>query len=71
MVAAGERLPFVQRDDQGHSIPNAVFYRGRTEFTPSPGRITNWHTPGGGVRGGSHIYANYFVPPNYDSMISR
>ena len=39
---------------------------------PSPGRITLWHPPGGpGVRVDSHVYNNYFVPPNYDSMIGK
>jgi acetyl-CoA carboxylase biotin carboxylase subunit len=42
------------------------------KFTPSPGRITMWHAPGGpGVRVDSHAYTNYFVPPNYDSMIGK
>ena len=41
-------------------------------FLPSPGRITTWHPPGGpGVRVDSHAYANYFVPPHYDSMIGK
>jgi acetyl-CoA carboxylase biotin carboxylase subunit len=36
------------------------------------GRITTWHAPGGpGVRVDSHVYANYFVPPHYDSMIGK
>ena len=42
------------------------------KFTPSPGRITMWHAAGGpGVRVDSHAYTNYFVPPNYDSMIGK
>ena len=42
------------------------------KFTPSPGRITMWHPPGGpGVRVDSHVYTNYFVPPYYDSMIGK
>ena len=42
------------------------------KFVPSPGRVTMWHAPGGpGVRVDSHIYTNYFVPPNYDSMIGK
>lgn len=42
------------------------------KFTPSPGRITNWHTPGGpGVRVDSHVYNGYMVPPHYDSMIGK
>ena len=74
MVAAGERLPFVQRDIQirGHSIECRINAEDPYKFTPSPGRITNWHPPGGpGVRVDSHIYSNYFVPPNYDSMIGK
>ena len=41
-------------------------------FTPSPGRILSWHAPGGpGIRVDSHAYANYTVPPFYDSMIGK
>ena len=42
------------------------------DFRPSPGKITNLHTPGGqGVRVDSHIYSGYAIPPYYDSMISK
>lgn len=42
------------------------------DFRPSPGKITNLHTPGGhGVRIDSHIYAGYSIPPFYDSMIAK
>jgi acetyl-CoA carboxylase, biotin carboxylase subunit len=42
------------------------------DFRPSPGKITNLHTPGGhGVRIDSHIYAGYSIPPYYDSMIAK
>src|SRR3982751_5989949 len=74
MVAAGEKLPFAQRDIElkGHSIECRINAEDPYKFVPSPGRITTWHTPGGpGVRVDSHIYANYFVPPNYDSMIGK
>ena len=74
MVAAGEKLPFAQRDIhiKGHSIECRINAEDPYKFTPSPGRITTWHTPGGpGVRVDSHIYANYVVPPNYDSMIGK
>lgn len=41
-------------------------------FRPSPGRITNFHTPGGhGIRVDTHVYAGYTIPPNYDSMIAK
>jgi acetyl-CoA carboxylase biotin carboxylase subunit len=41
-------------------------------FRPSPGKITNFHSPGGhGVRVDTHVYAGYTIPPNYDSMIAK
>lgn len=41
-------------------------------FAPSPGTITDYHTPGGhGIRVDTHVYAGYRVPPYYDSMISK
>jgi acetyl-CoA carboxylase biotin carboxylase subunit len=74
MVAAGEKLPFTQKQIQirGHAIECRVNAEDPFKFTPSPGRITSWHMPGGpGVRVDSHAYNNYFVPPNYDSMIGK
>ena len=74
MVAAGEKLPFTQRqiEIRGHAIECRVNAEDPFKFMPSPGRITAWHAPGGpGVRVDSHIYNNYFVPPNYDSMIGK
>jgi acetyl-CoA carboxylase, biotin carboxylase subunit len=74
LVAAGEKLPFTQRQIQikGHAIECRVNAEDPFKFTPSPGRITMWHAPGGpGVRVDSHIYTNYFVPPNYDSMVGK
>ena len=42
------------------------------QFRPSPGKITNFHSPGGhGVRVDTHVYAGYVIPPNYDSMIAK
>ncbi|WP_196889768.1 acetyl-CoA carboxylase biotin carboxylase subunit [Aureivirga sp. CE67] len=42
------------------------------DFRPSPGKITTFHAPGGhGVRLDTHVYANYVIPPNYDSMIAK
>jgi len=73
-VAAGEKLPFTQRQIElrGHAIEVRVNAEDPVKFIPSPGRITTWHSPGGpGVRVDTHIYTNYFVPPNYDSMIGK
>jgi len=74
LIAAGEKLPFTQRQIQlrGHSIECRLNAEDPYKFTPSPGRITAWHAPGGpGVRVDSHIYSGYTVPPNYDSMIGK
>ncbi|HOB65181.1 ATP-grasp domain-containing protein, partial [Ottowia sp.] len=74
MVAAGEKLPFTQRQIhiKGHAIECRINAEDPFKFTPSPGRVTAWHMPGGpGVRVDSHVYNNYFVPPNYDSMIGK
>jgi len=73
-VAAGERLSLRQRDivHRGHAIECRINAEDPFRFTPSPGRITAWHPPGGpGVRVDSHAYAGYFVPPHYDSMIGK
>ncbi len=73
-VAAGEKLPFSQRQItfKGHAIECRINAEDPFKFTPSPGRITMWHAAGGpGVRVDSHAYTNYFVPPNYDSMIGK
>ena len=74
MVAAGEKLPFAQREIavRGHAVECRINAEDPFTFLPSPGRITLWHAPGGpGVRVDSHVYNNYFVPPNYDSMIGK
>ncbi|MCO5108888.1 MAG: acetyl-CoA carboxylase biotin carboxylase subunit [Burkholderiaceae bacterium] len=73
-IAAGEKLRFRQRDVviKGHAIECRINAEDPYKFTPSPGRITAWHPPGGpGIRVDSHAYTNYFVPPNYDSMIAK
>src|SRR3954468_7552224 len=73
-IAYGEKLRFRQRDIllSGHSIECRINAEDPFKFTPSPGRITAWHAPGGpGIRVDSHAYTNYFVPPNYDSMIGK
>ncbi len=73
-IAAGEKFTLRQRDIvfKGHSIECRINAEDPFRFVPSPGRITNWHVPGGpGVRIDSHAYNGYFVPPNYDSMIAK
>lgn len=73
-IAAGEKLWFRQSDvlRRGHAIECRINAEDPFRFTPSPGRITNWHTPGGpGVRVDSHAYSGYVVPPYYDSMIGK
>ena len=73
-VAAGEKLHLRQRDIQfrGHAIECRINAEDPFTFVPSPGPISNWHAPGGpGIRVDSHAYNNYFVPPNYDSMIGK
>jgi len=74
MTAAGQKLPYTQRqiEIKGHAIECRINAEDPFKFTPSPGRVTMWHPPGGpGVRVDSHIYTNYFVPSHYDSMIGK
>jgi acetyl-CoA carboxylase biotin carboxylase subunit len=73
-VAAGEKLRFRQKDIQfrGHAIECRINAEDPYRFTPSPGRITSYHPPGGpGIRVDSHVYQGYSVPPNYDSMVGK
>jgi len=73
-IASGEELRFRQQDIQlrGHSIECRINAEDAVSFMPSPGKITQFHSPGGpGVRVDSHVYTNYSVPPYYDSMIAK
>ena len=73
-IAAGEKLPFRQKDIvlRGHAVECRINAEDPFTFAPSPGRITQYHAPGGpGIRIDSHIYHNYFVPPYYDSLIAK
>ena len=74
LVAAGQKLKLKQSDikPHGHAIECRINAEDPDTFAPSPGKITRYHAPGGlGVRVDSHIYADYTVPPYYDSMIGK
>ncbi len=73
-IAAGETLSIKQEDIKinGHAIECRINAEHATTFIPSPGLITQFHAPGGpGIRCDTHIYNEYRVPPNYDSMIGK
>ncbi|WP_231759312.1 acetyl-CoA carboxylase biotin carboxylase subunit [Microbulbifer elongatus] len=73
-VCAGEKLSFKQEDIKitGHSFECRINAEDPKTFFPSPGKVENFHAPGGlGVRVDSHLYSGYSVPPNYDSMIAK
>ena len=74
LIASGEVLALRQEDIKvnGHAIECRINAEDPQTFAPSPGKITRYHVPGGlGVRVDSHIYADYSVPPYYDSMIGK
>jgi acetyl-CoA carboxylase biotin carboxylase subunit len=73
-VAAGLPLSFAQKDItfSGHAIECRINAEDPVTFIPSPGKITDYHAPGGyGVRVDSHMYQGYSVPPHYDSMVAK
>ena len=73
-VAAGEKLRQRQREIEwrGHAIECRINAEDPFNFTPSPGKITAYHPPGGpGIRVDSHVYQGYTVPPYYDSLIGK
>jgi acetyl-CoA carboxylase biotin carboxylase subunit len=73
-VAAGTKLRMRQKDVElrGHAIECRINAEDPYRFTPSPGKITSYHPPGGpGIRVDSHVYQGYTVPPHYDSMVGK
>lgn len=72
-VAAGLKLKVNEVKRTGHSIECRINAENPDKnFAPSPGKITSFHMPGGiGIRVDTHAYANYYIPPYYDSMIAK
>ena len=73
-IAAGAPLGYRQSDIKlcGHAIECRINAENPDTFAPSPGRVTDYHAPGGlGVRVDSALYQGYAVPPYYDSLISK
>lgn len=73
-VAAGLPMSFSQQDldIRGHAIEVRINAEKLPNFSPSPGRITQYHAPGGlGVRMDSALYDGYTIPPYYDSLIGK
>jgi acetyl-CoA carboxylase biotin carboxylase subunit len=73
-VASGARLGYGQDDIafNGHAIECRITAEDPKTFIPTPGRVTAFHAPGGlGVRVDSALYAGYFVPPFYDSLVAK
>jgi acetyl-CoA carboxylase biotin carboxylase subunit len=73
-IAAGAPLGYDQSEIEfsGHAIECRITAEDPKTFIPTPGRVTVFHPPGGlGVRVDSALYAGYFVPPYYDSMVAK
>ncbi len=72
-IASGEKLPRKKVRSEGHAMECRINAEDPAHgFRPSPGKVTDFHMPGGfGVRVDTHCYAGYVVPPYYDSLIAK
>jgi len=72
-LAAGEEIEGKEYFPKLHAIQCRINAEDpHNDFRPSPGKITDYHEPGGhGIRIDTHVYAGYVIPPYYDSMISK
>ncbi|MGB1159983.1 MAG: acetyl-CoA carboxylase biotin carboxylase subunit [Alphaproteobacteria bacterium] len=73
-VASGEVLDIKQEDVvfEGHSFELRINAEDPFNFMPSPGLVTAYHPPGGmGIRVDSHLFADYRMPPHYDSLAGK
>jgi acetyl-CoA carboxylase, biotin carboxylase subunit len=74
LIASGQRLPHRQEDVlfRGHALECRINAEDPVTHRPSPGKILTWHAPGGpGVRIDTAAYAEYEIPPYYDSLIAK
>ena len=72
-VASGEKLPKRKVTPHGHAMECRINAEDPfNNFRPSPGKVTDFHMPGGfGVRVDTHVYTGYHVPPYYDSLVAK
>ncbi|MBP6218804.1 MAG: acetyl-CoA carboxylase biotin carboxylase subunit [Oligoflexales bacterium] len=74
LIAQGERLSFIQKPflPRGHAIECRINAEDPHTFAPWPGKITDFHQPGGpGIRVDTMVYAGYTVPSLYDSLLAK
>ena len=73
-IATGAPLSLTQAEVrlEGHAIECRINAENPETFAPSPGKVTDYHVPGGlGVRADSALYTGYSVPPYYDSLVAK
>ncbi len=73
-IAAGEKLAYSQKDivSHGHAVECRINAEDPITLLPCPGKINNYHPPGGpGIRMDSHLYSGYTVPQYYDSLLGK